>query len=282
MTQIEAFFDQATFTLTYIVYQGSDAIVIDPVWDYDPISSSLSTHSLQKVVSFLKEKNLKPLYSLETHAHADHISSAQLLKKEFPAMKIAIGEKITTVQKRFAEIFNLSIPTDGSQFDVLLKENEILSAGSLTIKTFSTPGHTPACCCFLINDQHLFTGDALFMPDFGTGRCDFPDGDAAELYDTVHEKIYGLNDSIMTYTGHDYQPGGRELRYSAPLSEQKEHNVHLKATTTKEEYVAFRTGRDANLSEPKLLLPSIQININAGQLPAPESNGISFLKIPLR
>lgn len=281
--KIEMIFDKATFTLTYIVSSNEEAVIIDPVWNYDQASSRLSTQSIDQVLNYLKNNDLKVKYILETHAHADHLSGAQLVKKKFPNALLAIGEKITTVQKRFKKVFNLkNIQEDGEQFDILLNESSVLSFGDVEIKTIFTPGHTPACCSYLIGEKHLFTGDTLFMPDFGTGRCDFPDGSAEDLYNSVADKIYKLDENIMIYTGHDYQPNGRELRYCATIKEQKEENIQLKASTSKEEYINFRTERDAVLSAPKLLLPSIQVNINAGTLPEPEDNKTSYLKIPLK
>lgn len=283
--QIQHFFDPATSTLTYVVHDPKtlDAVVIDPVWDYDPAASKLSTKSMDQVVAYIKENKLTPHYVMETHAHADHLSSSQLFKNIFPGIKVAIGERITEVQKIFKPVFNM--PKDfnvfGADFDVLLKEGETLAAGSLKIKTFFTPGHTPACASYLIDDA-LFTGDAVFMPDSGTGRCDFPAGSAESLYDSVHGKIYNLPDSTRVFVGHDYQPNGRELKFETSVAEQKEKNIQLKAHTSKAEFVEFRTKRDATLSAPKLLLPSIQINIRAGHLPPPEDNGTSYIKLPLR
>ena len=275
--------DWYVFRSVYIVSSKNEAVVIDPVWNYDQASSTLSTQSLDQVLDFAKTNNLNIRYILETHAHADHLSGAQLIKKEFPNALLAIGEKIKTVQKRFKKVFNLkNIDEEGEQFDILLDENKILSFGDIEIKTISTPGHTPACCSYLIGDKHLFTGDALFMPDFGTGRCDFPDGSAEDLYHSIAEKIYKLDENIIMYTGHDYKPNGRELRYSATIKEQKEENIQLKANTSKEDYIKFRTERDAKLSAPRLLLPSIQVNINAGVLPEPDENDVSYLKIPIK
>ncbi len=282
---IQHFFDSATFTLTYVVHDPLtlDAVIIDPVWDYDPATSKLSTQSMDQVVAYIKENKLQPHFVLETHAHADHLSSSQLFKDIFPGIKVAIGERITDVQKLFKPVFNM--PKDfnvfGTDFDVLLKENDILKAGSLSIKTFFTPGHTPACASYLIEDA-LFTGDALFMPDSGTGRCDFPAGSAEALYDSITKKIYTLPDETRIFVCHDYQPQGRELQYQTTVGEEKAKNIQLKAETTKDQFVEFRTKRDATLSAPKLLLPSIQINIRAGHLPAPEDNGTSYIKLPLR
>lgn len=283
--QIKHFFDPTTFTLTYVVHDPKtlDAVIIDPVWDYDPADSKLSTKSMDKVVSYVKEQNLKPHFVLETHAHADHLSSSQLFKNIFPNIKIGIGERITEVQKLFKPVFNM--PKDfnvfGMDFDVLLSENSLLEAGSIQIKTLFTPGHTPACASYLIEDA-LFTGDALFMPDSGTGRCDFPAGSAESLFDSIKNKIYTLPDNTRIFVCHDYQPQGRELRYQTTVGEEKTNNIQLKAETTKAEFVEFRTKRDATLSAPKLLLPSIQINIRAGHLPEPEDNGVSYVKLPLR
>jgi glyoxylase-like metal-dependent hydrolase (beta-lactamase superfamily II) len=185
------------------------------------------------------------------------------------------------VQKTFAKIMAMDhIATDASQFEMLFKHNQETKIGSLTLKSFSTPGHTPACMSYLIGNL-LFTGDALFMPDYGTGRCDFPGGSAETLYHSVHEVIYSMPDDTMTLTGHDYMPNGRALRWEAPLAEQKSSNIHIKSSTTKEEYVAFRTGRDKTLSAPKLLYPSIQFNISAGHIPDADSQGRRFFKIPL-
>lgn len=282
--QIKHFFDSITSTLTYVVYDQDtlDAVVIDPVWDYDPASGKLSTKSMDPVVAFVKEMNLRPHYVMETHAHADHLSSSQLFKNFFPNIKVAIGERITEVQKVFKKVFNLNdLNTTGSDFDILLKEGEVLQAGSLKIKTLFTPGHTPACASYLIEDA-IFTGDALFMPDSGTGRCDFPAGSAENLYDSVTGKIYSLPANTRIFVGHDYQPNGRELMYQTTVDEEKNKNIQLKGHTSKEDFIKFRQERDATLAAPKLLLPSIQVNIRAGQLPAAEENGMRYLKLPLR
>lgn len=282
--KVKAFFDQDTYTLTYVVYDKNtkDAIIIDPVFDYDPASSQLTDKSVQEVLSFVKQKSLNVHYVLETHAHADHLSGAIEIKKHLPQIKIGIGKHITKVQDLFSEIYNLKdFNTNGVQFDVLLDEETPLVAGSITIKTLFTPGHTPACSSYLIEGM-LFTGDALFMPDYGTGRCDFPAGCAKDLYHSIHEKLYKLPDETVYYTCHDYQPNSRELRYQSTIGESKKSNIQLKQETTEDEFVSFRTKRDATLSAPRLLLPSIQVNIDAGKLPHPEDNGSSYLKIPLR
>ncbi len=281
---LETFFDKDTYTLTYVVYDENfkDAIVIDPVLDYDPAASKISDDSILKVQDFINSKKLNVHYILETHAHADHLTGAAELKKRIPSAKIGIGKNITKVQDLFSGVFNLKdFNTNGVQFDVLLNEEETLEAGTIEIKTIFTPGHTPACSSYLIDDM-LFTGDALFMPDYGTGRCDFPAGSAKDLYHSIHEKLYKLPVKTRVLTGHDYQPNGRELRYESTIGESKKSNIQLKEETTEAEFVEFRTKRDATLSAPRLLLPSIQVNIDAGHLPHEEDNGARYLKIPVR
>lgn len=284
--EVRSLYDEATATVTYVVFDAAtrDAVVIDSVLDYDPASSQISTESLDKLEKLIRDESLTLHLSLETHAHADHLAGAQELKRRFPKIQIAIGERITEVQSVFKKIYNLPdafIP-NGAQFDRLLKEGEKLSAGSLTIEVIFTPGHTPACASYLIGDA-LFTGDAIFMPDTGTGRCDFPSGSSAALYDSVHEKLYKLPDSTRVFVGHDYKANNtREAQWESSIGDQKATNIQLRAETKKEEYRAMRDKRDATLSAPRLLLPSIQVNIDAGHLPAPENNGMSYLKIPVR
>lgn len=282
--QVKAFFDKDTWTLTYVVFDSKtlDAIIIDPVWNYDPASSKLSQQAIQPIVEFAESQKLKVHFVLETHAHADHVSGAQLLREKWPEVKVGIGENIREVQKVFKSIYNLPshFATDGSQFDLLLNETTPLRAGSLEIKAIFTPGHTPACSTYLIGDA-AFVGDAIFMPDYGTGRCDFPAGSADALYTSVHEKLFKLPDSTRVFVGHDYLPGGRSLVFETTIKEQKEKNVQLKQQTTRNEFIQFRNNRDKTLSAPRLLLPSIQMNIDAGRLPQAEDNGNSYLKIPL-
>ena len=282
--KIEAFFDAATSTLTYVVFDEKtrDAVIIDPVLDYDPASSTISFQSVQKVTEFAKRKELKIHFIIETHAHADHLSGSQELKQRFPGSKVAIGQDITKVQKTFKNVFNFDdqFKTDGSQFDLLIKEGETLKAGVLEFTSIYTPGHTEACYSYKIQDV-VFTGDALFMPDFGVARCDFPNGSAETLYNSVTEKLYILPDETRIFTAHDYQPGGRPLKYESTIGESKKANIHINVSTTKEAFVKFRTERDRTLSAPKLLLPSVQVNVNAGYFFDPESNGVSYLKIPV-
>ncbi|MBX7232490.1 MAG: MBL fold metallo-hydrolase [Bdellovibrionales bacterium] len=283
---VKSVYDEITATVTHIVFDQNtlDAVVIDPVLDYDPASSKIFFDSVHKIETFIKKENLSVHLCLETHAHADHLSGAQELKKRFPQIKIAIGSKITEVQMTFKKVFNLPdffVP-NGSQFDLLLDENSFIHAGSIEIKVISTPGHTPACISYWIGDA-LFTGDALFMPDTGTGRCDFPSGSAQSLYESIVNKLYKLPDSLRVFVGHDYKGNGtREAKWETTLEQEKLYNIQLKAYTTKEDYVRLRQTRDSTLAAPRLLLPSIQINIDGGRLPAPEENGVSYIKLPIK
>jgi glyoxylase-like metal-dependent hydrolase (beta-lactamase superfamily II) len=222
-------------------------------------------------------------FIFETHAHADHISGAQLIKKTYPQAQIAIGANITKVQSLFKGFFNLTeeFAQDGSQFDRLLTEDETLRAGALEIKTLFTPGHTPACVSLLVNGKALFTGDTLFMPDYGTGRCDFPAGSSEDLYESITQKLYTLPDETRVYVGHDYQPHGRALQWETTIGASKAMNIQLNQNTSKDEFVSSRDQRDAKLAPPKLLFPSVEININAGRLPEAEGNGRRYLKIPI-
>jgi glyoxylase-like metal-dependent hydrolase (beta-lactamase superfamily II) len=291
--KIEAFYDDATSTLTYVVYdpQSRDAVVIDPVLDYDPASSEITHASVDRVIEFLAAEQLKVHLILETHAHADHLSGSQVLKRGLdratsspglPSPQIGIGAKITIVQATFKEVFDLpeDFPTDGRQFDRLFEDGEQVEAGTLRFSVISTPGHTPACVCYRFGDA-LFTGDTMFMPDMGTGRCDFPAGSAEDLYDSITERIYTLPDETRMFVGHDYQPGGRALAYETTVGAQKATNIQLPAGRPRAEFVAFRTSRDATLSAPKLLFQSVQVNVDAGALPDPAHNKTRYLKIPI-
>ncbi|MDH5753201.1 MAG: MBL fold metallo-hydrolase [Deltaproteobacteria bacterium] len=282
--EIKAFFDKQTFTMTYVLSdrQSGDAVVIDPVLDYDQASSSTSTGSVQVVTDYLKSSGLNPLFIMETHAHADHLSGSQVLKEAYPQAQVGIGKRITEVQRTFKGLFNLGedFPTDGSQFDRLFEDEETVQAGSLSFRVINTPGHTPADVSYLFGDA-LFTGDTMFMPDGGTGRCDFPAGSAEDLYDSITRRLYALPDETRVFVGHDYQPGGRELRYQTSIGEAKRENVQLPQGRSREEFVEFRKSRDSTLSAPRLIFPSVQVNIDAGRLPAPSSNNVRYLKIPL-
>jgi glyoxylase-like metal-dependent hydrolase (beta-lactamase superfamily II) len=282
--EIETFFDAATYTLTHVVHDPSsrDAVVIDPVLDYDPTSSTVTTRSVEAIAAFLRSKDLRLRHVLETHAHADHLSGSQYLRSAFEA-PVAIGARITEVQRVFKDIFDLGLDfaTDGRQFETRLEDGQRLKAGTLEIEAIATPGHTPACMSYRVGDA-VFTGDALFIEDYGTGRCDFPGGSADALYTSVHDRLYALPDETRVFVGHDYQPGGRELRVQTTIGESKAANVQLCSATTREEFVAMRRGRDATLAAPRLLYPSVQVNIDAGRLPAPHSNGRRYLSIPVQ
>lgn len=283
LVQVQEFFDPETFTLTYVVFdeKSLDAVVLDPVLDYEPCSAETSTKSVDQLVAFVQSKGLRVHYVLETHAHADHVTGAQVLRKRLGA-QVAIGARITEVQSTFRDIFDLGaeLATDGSQFDRLLDDGEMLQAGTLEVRAIATPGHTPACMSYQIADA-VFTGDALFIEDYGTGRCDFPKGSAHDLYVSVHDKLYALPDATRVFVGHDYLPAGRPLRFSTTIGESKRKNIQLKASTSREEFVQFRSARDATLKAPRLLIPSVQLNVNAGHLPKPHANGRRYLSVPL-
>lgn len=281
--KVKHFFDKDTYTLSYIVYESmtKDSVIIDPVLNYDQGASKISHESFNDLKDFIDKNELTVHYILETHAHADHLSAAQNLKSIYPSAILAIGEDITKVQDSFSDIFNLKdFNTNGVQFDLLLNDGQILDVKAFELKVIFTPGHTPACCSYLIKDL-LFTGDALFMPDYGTGRCDFPLGSSKELYNSIHNKLYKLPDSTRFFTCHDYMPNGRDLQFESTIGDSKKNNIQLKDSTTEAQFIEFRDSRDMTLSAPKLLLPSIQINIDAGKLPKEEDNGKSYLKIPI-
>jgi glyoxylase-like metal-dependent hydrolase (beta-lactamase superfamily II) len=279
---VKAFFDPRTFTLTYAVWDPStrDAVVIDPVLDYEPVGSYTFTESVDEVVAFVRAQGLKVHHSLETHAHADHLSAGQILRRELDA-RVAIGRRITEVQETFKKIFDLppGFRTDGGQFDALVSDGEAFKAGSLNINVLATPGHTPACVTYEIGDA-IFTGDTLFMDDYGTGRCDFPRGSAEAMYDSI-KKLYDLPDETRVFVGHDYLPDGRPLRYETTIGAEKRNNPQLSAHTPREEFVTMRKQRDAQLAAPKLLFQSVQVNVDAGRLPAAHDNGIRYFAMPL-
>jgi glyoxylase-like metal-dependent hydrolase (beta-lactamase superfamily II) len=281
--KIKAFYDEATHTLTYVVHDPDtrDAVIIDPVLDYDPLASATSTGSVDEVTRFVRDHDLRVHWVLETHAHADHLSGAQLLKRRLEA-PLAIGEHITTVQRTFKPLFDLpeDFATDGSQFDRLLKDGETVAAGSLEVGVIHTPGHTPACVTYRIGDA-VFTGDALFMDDYGTGRCDFPAGSAEDLYHSVHDKLYALPDDTRVFVGHDYQPDGRELKWETTIGASKANNPQLAASTTKDAFVSFRRERDASLAPPRLIYQSVQVNVAGGRLPPEHANGVRYFNLPL-
>ena len=281
MANVKTFFDKQTFTLTHVVYdpETRDAIVIDPVLDLDVIGWKTYTTSLQKLDDFIAREKLKLHYVLDTHVHADHLTGMQYFKNNYQ-VPVVINAAITVVQETFKEVFDLpGLPVDGSQFDVLVRDGDKLEAGSLTIEVIHTPGHTPACTTYKIDDA-IFTGDALFAPDVGTGRCDFPRGSAEDLYDSVVGKLYQLPDTIRVFPGHDY-PGQRDVMYETSIADSKVSNIDLPAHRLKDDYVNFMRKRDSRLAPPKLIYPSVQVNIIAGQLPEVQANGIRYLKIPI-
>lgn len=281
--EVKAFADKGrTWTVTYVVYDpdSHDAVVIDPVLDLDTTPWKTSTESVEQVMELIKQKQLKVHWILDTHVHADHISGAGELKKRVVA-PAAIGANIRRVQEVFKKAFNLpeDFPTDGSQFDELLDDGSVLKAGSLSVEVLHTPGHTPACCTYHIADA-LFTGDVLFMPDIGVARCDFPDGSAAELYNSVKNRLYAFPNKTRVFVGHDY-PRGRDFQYQTTIGESKAFNVDLPDSLSESEFVGKIQLRDSSLPAPRLLFPSLQVNINAGELPEPENNEVAYLKVPL-
>lgn len=281
--EIKAFFHDDSFTVTYVVWDPAtrDAVVIDPVLDLDLLTWRLSRVHDDLVVGFVREKSLSVRWILDTHAHADHLTGMADLKERFGA-PTAIGKEITTVQSVFGGVFNLGdgFHADGRQFDKLLSDGEVLEAGSLKVEALHTPGHTPACLSFKVGDA-VFTGDALFMPDYGTGRCDFPKGSAEQLFESITTKLYTLPESTRVFVGHDYAPNGRAYAWETTIGASKETNIQLRANTSKSDFVQFRTTRDKTLKPPRFILPSLQVNIRAGVLPEAEDNGRRYLKMPL-
>lgn len=277
---IQHFFDQATSTLTYVVHDGGIGIVIDPVLDYDPKSARTTVRSAEAVARYIDHRHLSIPYVIDTHAHADHLTAMPFFKKRYGSQTVT-GSRVGEVQRSFRDIYNLGadFPIDGRQFDILLDEGQDLEVGSFRIRAMHTPGHTPAHMSWQVEDA-VFVGDTLFMPDYGTARCDFPGGSADQLYDSI-QRIYALPDSTRLFMCHDYQPGGRELCFVTTVAEQKQSNVQLRQGTTKQEFLKLRTARDAKLDMPALILPAIQINIRAGEFPNREANGTAYLKIPL-
>lgn len=278
---VKAFFDQGTWTFTYVVYEkpNTPCVVIDSVLNYDPKSGRTKTKSADEVIAFVKEQGLTVDWILETHAHADHLSAAPYLQKHLGG-KIAIGSHIQDVQKVFKGIFNLEseFPTNGSQFDYLIEEGQDIYAGNLTIHPLFVPGHTPACMAYAIGNA-IFVGDTIFMPDVGTARCDFPGGNAKTLYQSV-QKILSYPDDTRLFMCHDYPPTDRPIAYETTVGEEKRKNIHVHQGVTEAQFVEMRNQRDQTLEMPVLILPSIQVNIRAGHPPPAEANGKTYLKIP--
>lgn len=279
---IKSFFDPATYTISHVVYEGSGSpcVVIDSVLDYDAAMGRIKTTSADAIVAFVRENNLKVEWILETHAHADHLSAAHYVKRMVGG-KTAIGENIKIVQGVFGKLFNLGsdFHTDGCQFDHLFKSDELFSFGNLQGKAISVPGHTPADMAYQIGDA-VFVGDTLFMPDVGTARCDFPGGNAHMLYRSI-KTLMALPSETRLYMCHDYPPPTRDPCWETTVADERTRNIHVHDGVTEELFVQMRESRDKTLGMPALILPSIQVNIRAGELPSAENNGVMYLKIPL-
>lgn len=280
---VQAFFDEATFTVSYVVSdpETKACAIIDSVLDYDPSSGRTTTKSADEVIAYIKDNDLSVDWILETHVHADHLSAAPYLRDELGG-KVAIGQEITTVQEVFGKLFNagMDFSRDGRQFDHLVTDGEAFKVGNIEAKVMHTPGHTPACVTYVIGDAG-FVGDTLFMPDFGTARVDFPGGDATTLYQSI-QKIFSLPESTRLFMCHDYKAPGRDVyAWETTVGEQKEKNIHVANSISKDSFIQMRTERDKQLGMPRLILPSVQVNMRAGDLPPAEENGTRYLKIPL-
>ncbi|WP_407310217.1 MBL fold metallo-hydrolase [Pseudomonas sp. nanlin1] len=284
--QVEGFFDTATQTISYLVLDTATrrCALIDSVLDFDPKSGHTATTSADALIARVAELQAQVEWILETHVHADHLTAAPYLQGKLGG-KVGIGSRIPAVQEAFGTLFNIGdeLPRNGSQFDHLFEDEETFAIGSLHCRTLHTPGHTPACVTYVISagdSLAAFVGDTLFMPDYGTARCDFPGGDASALYRSVN-KVLSLPAHTILYMCHDYQPGGRDVQFQSTVAQQRQANVHIRDGISEHEFVTMRTERDRTLGMPTLLLPSVQINIRAGHLPEPEANGTRYLKIPL-
>lgn len=279
---VKAFFDEATFTVSYVVSDPDTnrAAIIDPVLDYEPHSGRTSTSSAEALITYVKESQLDVDWILETHVHADHLSSAPHVRNELGGTT-AIGAQVSAVQEVFKGIFNIkSMAVDGSQFDHLFADGDTFKIGNIDVQVIATPGHTPACVTYVIGDS-AFVGDTLFMPDFGTARTDFPGGSAEQLYASIH-KILALPDDTRLFMCHDYKaPDRDDYAWETSVAEQRGTNIHINDQVSEADFISMREGRDSQLGMPKLLLPAIQVNIRAGQLPDADDNGIRYLKIPL-
>lgn len=281
--QVKAFFDENSNTFSYVVSDPETryCAIIDSVLDYDAASATTSTTHADEIIAYIQTQALQVVWILETHVHADHLTASQYLKSQLGG-KIAMSEKIAVVQETFSAIYDLDINYFNSQqiFDHLFKDNEDFQIGLLDAFNIPTPGHTPACLSYVIGDA-VFIGDTLFMPDYGTARCDFPKGSADLLFESI-QKLYQLPEQTRVFLCHDYKPEGRdEYVCETSIQAQKQSNIHLNAATPKQEFVKMRQARDVTLSMPKLILPAIQINMDAGRFPEPEANGIRYLKLPL-
>ena len=280
--EVIPFFDKDSNTFSYVVKdpESTSCAIVDSVLDFDYASGSTSFAGADAIIEYVREHHLMVEWLLETHVHADHLSAAPYLQQHLGGL-LAIGEQITTVQNTFGKIFNADteFARDGSQFDRLFKEGDTFSIGSLSATVIHTPGHTPACLTYVIGDA-AFVGDTLFMPDAGTARADFPGGDAGVLFDSV-QKILALDDDTRIFMCHDYQPNGRQLEYQTTVAEQRERNIHVNSNIERSEFIAMREARDKTLGMPRLILPSLQVNMRAGHFPEAESNGQVYLKVPI-
>ena len=280
--EVTAFFDEETNTVSYVVRDPASnaCAVIDSVMDFDYAAGRISYESADRIIDFIRSNGLDLEWLIETHVHADHLSAAPYIQKKLGG-KIGIGDRITVVQHTFGKIFNegTEFQRDGSQFDRLFVDGDTYGIGGLSAVALHTPGHTPACMTHVIGDA-AFVGDTLFMPDGGTARADFPGGDARQLYRSIR-KVLALPAETRLFMCHDYGPDGRDIRWETTVTEERAHNIHVRDGTSEDDFVAMRTARDATLSMPKLIIPSIQINMKAGELPAPDDSGTRFLKVPL-
>ena len=279
---VQSFYDPATSTFTYVVYDrdGGHAAIVDPVLDFDPAAARISTASADRVLAFVREHVLTVDWILETHAHADHLTAAAHLRRETGA-RVAIGRGITAVQARFKTLFGLEpdFPTDGSQFDRLFADGDEFAIGELRARVVATPGHTDDSLTYVVGDA-AFVGDTVFAPETGTARADFPGGDAGKLYRSIR-RLFELPADTRLFLCHDYPPAEREARAQSSLDEQRQKNVHVGGDADEASFVKLRTGRDAGLAAPRLILPALQVNIRAGELPPPDANGIRYLRLPI-
>ncbi len=279
---VKAFFDPATNTISYVVKDPATAAcaVVDSVMDIDYAAGRIAPKSADQIVDYIQENDLELQWVIETHVHADHLSAAPYLQSKLGG-KVGIGSGITVVQDVFGKVFNegTEFQRDGSQFDQLFEDGDTYMVGEMLVQVLHTPGHTPACMVHVMGDA-AFVGDTLFMPDGGSARADFPGGDAGELYDSI-QKVLSLPDETRLFMCHDYGPNGRDIQWETTVADEKTHNIHVGGGKTKEEFVQFRTKRDAELDMPKLIIPSLQVNMRAGEMPPADEDGNTFLKVPV-
>jgi len=280
--EIKAFFHKPTFTISYVVSdpESQKCAIIDSVLDFDAKSGRTSCQAADQLIAYIKDNSLEPEWILETHVHADHLTAAPYLQEQLGGV-VCIGDNVGAVQRVFKDVFNAGdgMSTNGSQFDRLLKDGDVLDCGTVMIETLATPGHTPACLSYVVGDS-VFVGDTLFMPDYGTARCDFPGGDAAILYSSI-KKILSMPDATRLFMCHDYGPNGREYCWETTVGVQRKQNVHINDGVSEDAFVQMRRERDSKLDMPVLILPAVQVNMRAGAFPEVDDNGVSYLKIPL-